>query len=162
MSEIEEKFDQGDSGASDFYPISVGSVKNGSYVVMQKRPCKVVHIDIFKVGKHGSAKANITGIDIFNGKKYLLNLPCSANIEVPYVNKTSYTVMDIDEEGYLTLMDKQGKTRQDLKLPDETDGDKVLSAGLREWMSGGKEIILVTVTESLKIEKVTEISKSKE
>ena len=162
MSETEEKFEQGDSGASDSYPLSVGSVKNGSYVVMQNRPCKVVHIDIFKVGKHGSAKANITGIDIFNGKKYLLNLPCSASIEVPFINKSSYTAMDIDEEGYLTLMDKQGKTRQDLKLPDETDNDKILNARFREWMSGGKEIILATVTESMKIEKVTEIAKSKE
>jgi hypothetical protein len=59
-------------------------------------------------------------------------------------------------------MDKQGKTRQDLKLPDETDNDKILNARFREWMSGGKEIILATVTESMKIEKVTEIAKSKE
>ena len=156
MSENDEKFEQVDSGASDFYPLAVGSVKNGSYVVIQNRPCKVVHIDTFKVGKHGSAKANITGIDIFNEKKMLVNLPCSANINVPIINKSSYTAIYIDEEGFITLMDKQGKTRQDLKLPDETENDKNLSARIREWMSGGKEIISVTVTKSLKIEKVTE------
>ena len=156
MSESEEKFEKGDSGASDFYPLSVGSVKNGSYVVIQNRPCKVVHIDTFKVGKHGSAKANITGIDIFNEKKILVNLPCSANINIPIVDKFVYTAIYIDEEGYITLMDKQGKTRQDLKLPDETENDKNISARVREWMSGGKETIIITVTKSLKIEKITE------
>ena len=157
MSENEEKFEKGDSGASDSYPLAVGSVKNGSYVVIQDRPCKVVDIKTFKVGKHGAAKANITGIDIFNEKKMLVNLPCSANIEVPIIKKSAYTVIDLDEEGYLTLMDKQGTTRQDLKLSDETENDKNLWAKVREWMSGGKEISL-TVTESLKIEKVTEIA----
>ena len=161
MSENDEKFEAVDSGASDFYPTDVGSVKTGQYVVIQNRPCKVVHVDHFKVGKHGSAKANITGIDIFNEKKMLVNLPCSASINVPYIKRTPYTVINVDEEGFLSLMDKQGSLKQDLKLPDETENDKVLVARLREWMSGGKEIT-VTFTESLKIEKVTEIaSKSK-
>ena len=157
MSENDEKFEQGDSGASDSYPISVGSVKKGEYVVIQKRPCKVVHIDIFKVGKHGGAKANITGIDIFNEKKMLVNLPTSANIFVPNIKRSIYTVIDIDEDGFVTLMDKQGTTRQDLKLPDETEDDKTLSNRIREWISGGKEIT-VTVVEALKIEKIAEAS----
>ena len=161
MSENDEKFEAVDSGASDFYPTDVGSVKTGQYVVIQNRPCKVVHVDHFKVGKHGSAKANITGIDIFNEKKMLVTLPCSASINVPYIKRTPYTVINVDEEGFLSLMDKQGSLKQDLKLPDETENDKVLVARLREWMSGGKEIT-VTVTESLKIEKMKEIaSKSK-
>ena len=126
MSENDEKFEAVDSGASDFYPTDVGSVKAGQYVVIQNRPCKVVHVDHFKVGKHGSAKANITGIDIFNEKKMLVNLPCSASINVPYIKRTPYTVINVDEEGFLSLMDKQGSLKQDLKLPDETENDKVL------------------------------------
>ena len=157
MSENDEKFEQGDSGASDSYPISVGSVKKGEYVVIQNRPCKVVHIDIFKVAKHGGAKANITGIDIFNEKKMLVNLPTSANIFVPNIKRSIYTVIDIDEDGFVTLMDKQGTTRQDLKLPDETEDDKTLSNRIREWISGGREIT-VTVIEALKIEKIAEAS----
>ena len=157
MSENDEKFEQGDSGASDSYPISVGSVKKGEYVVIQNRPCKVVHIDIFKVRKHGGAKANITGIDIFNEKKMLVNLPTSANIFVPNIKRSIYTVIDIDEDGFVTLMDKQGTTRQDLKLPDETEDDKTLSNRIREWISGGREIT-VTVIEALKIEKIAEAS----
>ena len=54
-------------------------------------------------------------------------------------------------------MDKQGTTRQDLKLPDETEDDKTLSNRIREWISGGREIT-VTVIEALKIEKIAEAS----
>ena len=42
MSEGEEKFEKTDAGASDSYPLACGSVKKGSYMVFQGRPCKVV------------------------------------------------------------------------------------------------------------------------
>ena len=54
-------------------------------------------------------------------------------------------------------MDKQGTTRQDLKLPDETENDKIINGRIREWISGGREMT-VTVVEALKIEKIAEVS----
>ena len=54
-------------------------------------------------------------------------------------------------------MDKQGTTRQDLKLPDDTDEDQELSKRIREALAEEKEI-LVTVLESMKIEKVVEMN----
>ena len=121
MSEGEEKFEKTDAGASDSYPLACGSVKKGSYMVFQGRPCKVVGYTTAKTGKHGHAKASITGIDIFTGKKYEDSLPTSHNVEVPNIKRTPYTAIDVDADGYLTLMDKQGGTRQDLKLPDDTE-----------------------------------------
>ena len=64
MSEGEEKFEKTDSGASDSYPLACGSIKKGGYMVFQGRPCKVVGYTTAKTGKHGHAKAAITGIDI--------------------------------------------------------------------------------------------------
>ena len=126
-------------------------------MVFQGRPCKVVGYTTAKTGKHGHAKANITGIDIFNGKKYEDSLPTSHNVEVPNIKRTPYTAIDVDVDGYLTLMDKQGTTRQDLKLPDDTDEDQELSKRIREALAEEKEI-LVTVLESMKIEKVVEMN----
>ena len=57
-------------------------------------------------------------------------------------------------------MDKQGATRQDLKLPDDTEDDLKLSERIKEALNEGKEIIL-TVLESMKIEKVVEMSDKK-
>ena len=88
--------------------------------------------------------------------KILNQLP----IEVPNIKRKAYTAIDVDADGYLTLMDKQGATRQDLKLPDDTEEDQKLSERIREALNEGKEIIL-TVLESMKIEKVVEMSDKK-
>ena len=160
MSEGEEKFEKTDAGASDSYPLACGSVKKGSYMVFSGRPCKVVGYTTAKTGKHGHAKANITGIDIFTGKKYEDSLPTSHNVEVPNIKRTPYTAIDVDADGYLTLMDDKGTTRQDLKLPDDTEDDQKLSERIREALTEGREIIL-TVLESMKIEKVVEMSDKK-
>ena len=160
MSEGEEKFEKTDSGASDSYPIACGEVKKGSYMVFQGRPCKVVGYTTAKTGKHGHAKAAITGIDIFTGKKYEDSKPTSHNVEVPNIKRKAYTAIDVDADGYLTLMDKQGAIRQDLKLPDDTENDQKLSERIRESLNEGKEIIL-TVLEIVKIEKVEEMSDKK-
>ncbi len=67
--EHDEHFEHTDAGASDTYPMAVGSIKKNGYMVFQGRPCKVVDYSTSKTGKHGHAKASITGIDIFKDKK---------------------------------------------------------------------------------------------
>ena len=158
--EHDEHFEHTDAGASDTYPMAVGSIKKNGYMVFQGRPCKVVDYSTSKTGKHGHAKASITGIDIFNGKKYEDSVPTSHNVEVPNIKRSQYTALDVDADGYLTLMDKQGATRQDLKLPDDTDEDKTLSERIKEALNDGREI-MITVTEAMKIEKVTEMADKK-
>ena len=100
-------------------------------MVFQGRPCKVVDYSTSKTGKHGHAKASITGIDIFTGKKYEDSLPTSHNVEVPNIKRSEWTVISVDQDGYLTLLDLQGNTRQDLKLPEETDDDSALSERIK-------------------------------
>ena len=56
-------------------------------------------------------------------------------------------------------MDKQGSTRQDIKLPDDTDEDQKLADRIKEALSEGREIVL-TVLESMKIEKVVEMTEA--
>ena len=56
-------------------------------------------------------------------------------------------------------MDKQGNTRQDIRMPDETEDDKKLADRIREALNEGKEIVL-TVLESMKIEKVVEMTEA--
>ena len=157
MSSGDEKFEKIDAESSNTYPISCNDVKKGSFMVFQNRPCKVVEFKHFKVGKHGSAKANITGIDIFNGKKYEVLQPVSRNVDVPTIKRTPYTLININNEGYLSLMDAQGKLREDLKLPNDTDEDKKLSERIKVAYDEGKTLT-ITVIEAMGIEKVFEMS----
>lgn len=48
---------------------TVGEMKEGSYIVIDGEPCRVVEVTKAKTGKHGSAKANIIAVSIFTGAK---------------------------------------------------------------------------------------------
>merc|ERR1712050_588861 len=111
----DEQFDQADAGAMTF-PASAGSMRKGSHMLIKGFPCKVVEVTTSKTGKHGHAKASITGVDIFTNKKYEDSVPTSHNVDVPNVNKTEYTLISLDDEGYVTIMDDEGEMREDLKL----------------------------------------------
>ncbi len=161
-SKFETEFEKVDSGASDAVPISVADVKKGTHILMgENRPCKVMEITTSKTGKHGHAKANITGIDIFNGKKYQDVCPVSHAKEAPNIKREEWTVMSVDDEGYIALVDKTGKMRQDLKLPKESDDDIEVSKRITDGLESGKTI-LVTVLSAMKIEKIEDAKESLE
>eukprot|EP00358_Blepharisma_japonicum_P006041 CAMPEP_0202945082 /NCGR_PEP_ID=MMETSP1395-20130829/6051_1 /ASSEMBLY_ACC=CAM_ASM_000871 /TAXON_ID=5961 /ORGANISM="Blepharisma japonicum, Strain Stock R1072" /LENGTH=113 /DNA_ID=CAMNT_0049644707 /DNA_START=119 /DNA_END=460 /DNA_ORIENTATION=+ len=80
-----------------------------------------------KVGKHGSAKAKITGIDVFTGNKYEEIHPTSHNIDIPNISRIDYTLCDIARDGFVSLMDEEGNTKEDLRLPDDEEGAKIRS-----------------------------------
>jgi len=159
---FETEFEKVDSGASDAVPISVSDVKKGTHIVMgDNRPCKVMEISTSKTGKHGHAKANIVGIDIFNGKKYQDVCPVSHSKEAPNIKREEWTVMSVDEEEYVALVDKNGNMRQDLRLPKDSEDDVEVSKRITDGLEAGKTII-VTVLSAMKIEKIEEAKESLE
>ena len=90
-------------------PKQAGEVKKGSYIMLKGHPCKVVDYSTSKTGKHGHAKAHIVGIDIFTGKKCEDLCPTSHNMSEPIVKKFEYTVMDVTDEGALSLLTAEGE-----------------------------------------------------
>merc|ERR1711907_603884 len=90
-------------------PKQAGEVKKGSYIMLKGHPCKVVDYSTSKTGKHGHAKAHIVGIDIFTGKKCEDLCPTSHNMSEPIVKKFEYTVMDVGEDGALSLLTAEGE-----------------------------------------------------
>jgi translation initiation factor 5A len=160
MSQYDEEFEQVDAGASDTYPLSAGNIKKNGYMVFNGRPGKVVDYSTAKTGKHGHAKASITGVDIFNGRKYEDSIPSSHNVDVPIIKRIEWQVIALDGEGFLTIMDaKTGSTRSDLKLPDETEDDADLARNIQAAVEEGKDIV-VTVLAAMGIEKVVEFKEN--
>ncbi len=155
-TEYDETFESVDAGASMTIPSSAGDIKKNMFMLFNGRPCKVVDYSTAKTGKHGHAKASITGIDIFTGKKYEDSLPCSHGVEIPNIKRTEWQVISLDGDNYLTLMDQLGNTRSDLKLPDDTPDDAKLSERITLIVEEGREAY-VTILEAMGIEKVDDV-----
>merc|ERR1712230_64175 len=112
--EHHETFESADAGASATYPMQCSALRKNGFVVIKGKPCKIVDMSTSKTGKHGHAKVNLVGIDIFDGKKYEDMSPSTHNMEVPNVKRLEYNLIDVTDEGYLSLMDDGGEIRDDL------------------------------------------------
>jgi translation initiation factor 5A len=152
QKEMDNEFDfnEGDAGASETIPMQAGSVKKGMHIVIKGNPCKVVEISTSKTGKHGHAKASITGIDIFTGKKYQDISPTSHNIMQPIVTRKDYQLLEISEDNFLSLMDDEGQIREDLCFG--SDNDPIYEK-IKEDFSENKNLF-VTVLNSMQKEKI--------
>ena len=76
-------------------PADLGSVKVGSYIIIDGEPCKVVSQDHFKPGKHGSAKVRLVAISIFTGSKKSYVAPAESRVDIPMIDKRSGQVTSI-------------------------------------------------------------------
>ncbi|CAN8067783.1 unnamed protein product [Agarophyton chilense] len=142
--------DSGSSGASNTIPVQAGALKKGAHVVIKGFACKIVEYSTSKTGKHGHAKANIVGVDIFSGRKYEDISPSSHNMMSPIVTRKDYQLLDIDEEGFVTLMDDKNETRSDLRLDSTVDE---IHKKVQEDFDAGKDLFL-TVLSALGKEKI--------
>jgi translation initiation factor 5A len=84
--------------------MDLGSLKVGSYIIIDNEPCRIVSYDHSKPGKHGSAKARVAAMGVFDGSKHSLVSPVSANVEVPLINKKNGQVISISGDT-LQIMD---------------------------------------------------------
>ena len=64
-------------------------------------------------------------LDIFTGKKLEDVCPSTHNMDVPNVTRQDYTVIDVSSDGFMTLMQDDGSTREDLKKPEGQVGDDI-------------------------------------
>jgi len=142
----DEQFEAADAGASDTYPIQCSALRKGGFVMLKDHPCKIVEMSTSKTGKHGHAKVNLVGIDIFTGKKYEDICPSTHNMSVPVVTRKELTLCDISDDKFMSLMDENGNVRDDMKVPEGEIGD-----GIAQKFKDG-ESLLVSILKACKIE----------
>uniref|UniRef100_A0A673VL92 Eukaryotic translation initiation factor 5A n=1 Tax=Salmo trutta TaxID=8032 RepID=A0A673VL92_SALTR len=68
-------------------------------------PCKIVEMSTSKTGKHGHAKVNMMGIDIFTNKKYEDLCPSTHNMDVDIM----VSVLSAMGEEYAVAVKMTGK-----------------------------------------------------
>merc|ERR1711937_132908 len=99
------EFDSADAGASLTYPMQCSALRKNGFVVIKGRPCKIV--------------------DISTSKKYEDLSPSTHNMDVPNVSRREYQLLDISDDGFLSLMTDDGDTKDDVKVPDGEVGDRI-------------------------------------
>ncbi|CBF74882.1 hypothetical protein AN4015.2 [Aspergillus nidulans FGSC A4] len=121
----EVTFESADAGASATYPMQCSALRKNGFVVIKNRPCKIVDMSTSKTGKHGHAKVHLVAIDIFTGKKYEDLSPSTHNMDVPNVSRKEYQLLDVTDDGFLSLMDDSGDTKDDVKVPEGEVGERI-------------------------------------
>jgi translation initiation factor 5A len=109
-------------------PIDVGSLRVGGYMIIDNEPCHIVDIAKSKPGKHGSAKARIVAIGVFDGQKRQFVKPVDLNTEVPIIEKRPGQVFAVNPSG-VQIMDLETFEYIDAPFPQEADLKAKLVAG---------------------------------
>lgn len=102
-----------------------------------------IAVSTSKTGKHGSAKCNFSATDIFNGKRYEDLHPSTETVAIPNVKRVEYSLVDISEDGFCSLMDAEGNMREDVKLPEWPDN---YARELKTLFTDGKNLIVIVLS----------------
>lgn len=126
-------------------PIDVGSLRVGGYMMIDGEPCHIVDITKSKPGKHGSAKARIVAIGVFDDQKRQFVKPVDNNTEVPIIDKRTGQVFAVSPNG-VQIMDLETFEYLDAPFPKEEE--------LKAKLVGGAEIEYWKILGKVKITRV--------
>jgi len=125
-------------------PMELGALKVGSYVIVDNEPCRIVDYAKSKPGKHGSAKARIVAIGVFDGAKRSFVKPVDAQVEVPTIEKRGGQVIALLPAS-VQVMDLETYEVFEAPVPEEEVKSKLASGGeIEYWRILGRIKIMRT------------------
>ena len=110
-------------------PSDVGSLRVGSYIIIDDAPCKIVSYSKSKPGKHGAAKARIVAISVFDETKKTIVKPVSAQVDVPLIEKKTGQVIALLPSA-VQLMDLETYEMTEAPYPDDEELKNKLASGV--------------------------------
>lgn len=120
--------------------VTAGSLRKGSYVVIDNTPCVVVDVKTSAPGKHGSAKANITATGIIDNKKRNIVKPAYEDMIVPIIDKRNAQVLSIHGTT-ANIMDLESYETFDIAIPDDLKDTIYEGATIIYWDVMGKKLL---------------------
>jgi translation initiation factor 5A len=116
---------------------------------MDGEPCRIVEVEHSKPGKHGSAKARVVGMGLFDEAKHTLMSPVVEKVEVPMIEKKSGQIISVSPSS-ITVMDLGDYSTLDVPVPtDESVASKIVPNIVVEyWQIGSRcKVMRVKSTE---------------
>ena len=108
--------------------------------MIEGEPCKIMDITKSKPGKHGSAKARIVAIGVFDNQKRQFVKPVDCGAEVPIIDKRTGQLFAINPNS-VQIMDLETFEYLDAPFPDEEDVPKaklIAGAEVEYWTILGR------------------------
>ena len=98
--------------------VETRALKEGRYVIIDDEPCVIKSIAKSKPGKHGSAKARIDAIGIFDNQKRSIVQPVTTKVYVPVVKRKTGQVLTISQNS-VQLMDMTDYSTLDVPITEK-------------------------------------------
>jgi len=126
-------------------PMEIGALRVGSYVIIEDEPCRIVNLTKSKPGKHGSAKARVVAIGVFDGTKRTIVKPVDAKVEVPVIEKRGGQVI-APLPATVQVMDLETYEIFETPIPEEEEIRSKLTSGveIEYWRILGRTKIMRT------------------
>lgn len=118
----------------------ISRLKPGNFVEIEGEPCRVLNITLSKPGKHGSTKARVDAIGIFDNRKRSLLKPSSEDVPVPLIEKKNGQVVNVTGK-IAQVMDLEDYSTFDAAIPEELQGKIQAGGEVLYWKIGGRIIL---------------------
>jgi len=113
-------------------PATIKSLRPGQYIIIDDEPCKIADIALSKPGKHGSMKARLDAVGIFDNRKRSLMKPADATVSVPIIEKKRAQVVSVSGD-FVQLMDLEDYSTFDATIPEDMKGKIQPGAEIGYW-----------------------------
>ena len=129
-------------------PADLGSLKIGSYILLPVsdqptgEPCRISEYDTSKPGKHGSAKARIVGVGVFDNQKRPHVGPVSMQIHVPLIDKRTGQVISMSGDITQIMDSETFETIDVTMIDDEINGKIENGQNVEYWKVMGRTKIM--------------------
>lgn len=121
--------------------VEIKELKEGKYIIVDDEPCTIKSITKSKPGKHGSAKARIDVIGLFDKQKRSIIGPVSDKVYVPIVERKNAQALSITGD-VVQLMDMGDFSTFEMMIPDE----------YKERIIEGEEVSYLTAMGKMKFD----------
>jgi translation initiation factor 5A len=121
--------------------VEVKNLKEGKYVIIDDEACVIKSISKSKPGKHGSAKARVEAIGLFDGQKRSYIGSVANKIYVPLVERKNAQVLSITSD-IAQLMDMGDFTTFEVTIPED----------LKDKVTEGEEVSYITALGKIKFD----------
>ena len=121
-------------------PMPVGSLKKGSYVVLEGAACIVQDTQTSRPGKHGHAKVNLTAVGILDGKKRNIVMPGHDKVEAPIIEKKNAQILSVSGNK-ANVMDADTYETFEMDIPEELQGQVKEGTEVLYWELMGLKVM---------------------